>query len=74
MHKLHLKNGDIGAYAIACGYVQELERNGKRCFLYKEGGVYFAEYQGENRIEWFRFATLSEARAKYKEFKKELTA
>lgn len=71
--KFYLKNGDLTAYAFACGYIQfasitgkEIDKwdNGKE--LYKDGNFQVKQYKDGKRVLWQSFDRLGEARKAYR--------
>ena len=67
--KFYNKNGTLTAYALACGYIEELGewqlyRDG--CFHVRKSGFYL----GNGSVEWHTFSTLTEARQALKKLAK----
>lgn len=74
--KFYNINGNLTAYALACGYIQfasidgsEKERwnNGKE--LYMDGNFHVKKYKDGKRVLWESYDTLSEAREVYNAIK-----
>jgi len=69
--KLKTKNGKLTAYAFACGYVQEKEKNGIMLRLWHEGGPLYHvrahDFNKHSRLFWESFERLTDARAFYQQ-------
>ena len=65
--KFHLKNGDLSAYALHCGYIQKRELSpGVEITLWHEGGPCFHvrahEFNEGKRLFWFSSGSLTKCR------------
>ena len=64
--KFKTKNGDLTHYALACGYVQQVEICDIYLRMWHDGGCCFHvslfDYKNLKRIFWHSFNTLTEAR------------
>jgi hypothetical protein len=80
--------GRPSAYALHCGYIEQVEINGHSLTLWQEGGKCYHVHQhdhgidafkangprvGKGRIFWDSFPTLTEARKRFDAAKKVLT-
>lgn len=67
------KNGDLNAYAFACGYIQFASKTGKELDkwengkeLYLDGNWHVKHFKDGQRISWESFDRLGEARKYYR--------
>lgn len=76
LDKFHLKNGDLSAYAFACGYIQVHKINEIETTLYHDGCFHVRtnDFNEHKRIKWESYSSLVEARNEYKEQCKEARA
>lgn len=70
--KFRNKNGDLNAYAFACGYIQFASPDGKESSkwengkeLYLDGNWHVKHYVNNERVKWESFDRLGEARKYY---------
>lgn len=72
-NRFKTKSGELTPYALACGYIQEKENDGKRITLWHEGGqvyhVMLFDHKNHKRIFWESFERLTDARALYRKTK-----
>jgi hypothetical protein len=68
--KIKTKSGELTPYALACGYIQQKEKEGKQVSLWNEGGplyhVRLHDFNAGKRIFWESFERLTDARVLYK--------
>ncbi len=71
--KFRLKNGELSAYALLCGYLQKQEINNVETTLYHEGCFHVRSHNfvEHKRIKWESFNSLVEARKEYRKQCKE---
>lgn len=68
MNKFRNKAGRLTPYALACGYLEQFERNGSRVTLWHEGGpLYHVRHHSDlhGRVFWDSFETITAARKRY---------
>ena len=66
----YTESGWLTPYALACGYIEEHNRDNIWTSLWHEGCVYHVRQHDHNehkRIFWDSFDTLTEARRRYKQ-------
>ena len=71
------KAGRVTPYALACGYIEQFEANGKRVTLWAEHGslhVRAHDFKNHNRIFWDCPDTLTQARKRFDVAKREIAA
>ena len=68
-NKFYTTNGDLTAYALACGHVQRHETdNGSRVDLYYDGCYHVRVFiSGVGRRSWDCYATLADARKAWRD-------
>lgn len=69
MSKFHTTKGRLTPYALACGYIEQKERDGIRTTLWHEGGPCFHVRQHDHntgtRLFWDSFESLPKARNRF---------
>lgn len=74
--RFRTSRGELSQYALGCGYIQVHERDGQRVVLWQEGGpCYHVRHFDHNKVErvfWDTFESLTEARARYRQAKREI--
>ena len=69
MDKFKTKAGRLTPYALACGYLEQFERDGNQVTLWHEGGPCFHvrqhDFKNHERVFWDSFPTLGAARRRY---------
>lgn len=71
--KFKTKAGRNTAYAMACGYIETLEKNGYRLTAWHEGACYHVRMhcdgtdnrERQGRVFWDSFNTLTETRKRF---------
>jgi len=65
---INTKRGNLSAYGLACGYIEQSENGNNRVTLYRESCAYhvtcFNMYTGDKK--WDCYDTLKEAQQAYK--------
>jgi hypothetical protein len=58
------KSGQLTPYALACGYIEQVEENEVRTTLWKEGCYHVRQhdFKEKGRIFWDSFTKLTDAR------------
>ncbi len=69
------KAGRLTPYALACGYIEQLDFNHRRVTLWLEHCVYHVrshDFQSNQRLSWETFESLTLARKEYDKIKRGL--
>lgn len=74
--KFYNKKGQLTRYALACGYIERIDKNNIILELWTEGGplihVKAFDHNLKIRLFWESFETLTEARNFYDKKRKEI--
>lgn len=68
MPRYYTQSGRLTRYALACGYIEQVEHNGVQTTLWASHGAYHVrqhDFGGRGRITWESFRTLTAARKRY---------
>jgi len=75
--KFRNKNGELSAYAFACGYVQQKDFGKINLSFYHEGGNCYSvqayDFGKSEKIFWDSFEKLGDARKRFRQAVKELS-
>jgi hypothetical protein len=68
--KFKTKQGYLTPYALACGYIEQTEIEGKRVTLWADGGAYHVrnhDFNSHSRVFWKTYERLTNARKAYRQ-------
>ena len=68
--KFRNKQNQLTPYALACGYIEQTEINGKRVTLWGDCGFYHVrnhDFNSHSRVFWKTYKKLTTARKAYRQ-------